>query len=119
MLNIISVFWIILFLYIYFETSAIVEWSKLLKLKFIKYKEYEESIKMFPDLKYPDFLAMRYDNFFIKLITCQECLCIWINIILFLFFNSFLGGWLFFSINTIASLFGIALFKFSMKRFYE
>lgn len=117
--NVLSVFWVILFLYIYFETNALVSWGKLLKLKFIKYDEYEESQKMFTDIKYTDFLMMKYDNFFIKLISCQECICVWLNIFLFLFFNQDLGGWRFFAVNTVGSLFGIAFFKFVLKKLYE
>jgi hypothetical protein len=119
MINLLFVFWVILFLYIYFETSAVIEWGKFLKLKFLKYEDYEQSLKIFPDLKYTDFLMMKYDNFFVKLITCQECLCIWINIIIFLIFNSILGGWLLFGANSIMCLIGAALFKFIMKKLYE
>jgi len=119
MINLLSIFWIVLFLYIYFETSAILEWGKFLKFKFLKYEQYEESLKIFPDLSYWDFLSMKHDNFFIKLISCQECLCVWLNLILFFIFSHDLGGWIFFGINTIGCLFGIALFKFLMRKLYE
>lgn len=117
--NIISIFWIILFLYIYFETEALISWAKLLKLKFFKYEEYEEKQKIFPDIKYTDFLIMKYNNFIIKLITCAECLSVWINIFLFLFFSNELGGWRFLAVNIIGSLFGFAFFKFILKKMYE
>lgn len=117
--NLISIFWIVLFLYIYFETDALVSWGKLLKLKFLKYEEFEEKQKIFSDIRYTDFLIMKYSNFFIKLITCAECLCVWINIILFIFLNQDLGGWRFFAVNTIGSLLGFAFFKFVLKKLYE
>lgn len=119
MSNVLSVFWVILFLYIYFETNALVSWGKLLKLKFLKYEEYEEKSKIMIGLKYTDFILMKWDNFFVKLISCPECLCVWINAILFLFFNQDMGGWRFFAVNTVVSLLGFAFFKFMLKKLYE
>lgn len=119
MINLICIFWIILFLYIYFETDALMSWSKLLRLKFLKYKEYEEKQKIFPEIKYTDFLLMNSDGFFIKLITCPECLSVWINIILFMLFSQDLGGWRFFAVNTIGTISAFAFFKWFLKKMYE
>lgn len=117
--NLISIFWVILFLYIYFETDALVSWAKLLKLKFLKYEEYEEKSKIIMGLKYTDFILMKWDNFFAKLVSCPECSCVWINIILFMVFNESLGGWRFFAVNTIGSLLGFVFFKYLLKKLYE
>lgn len=117
--NLISIFWIVLFLYIYFETNALVSWAKMLKLKFLRYDEYEEKSKIIIGLTYSDFLLMKSDNFFIKLISCPECLCVWINMLLFIFFNESLGGWRLFAVNTVGAILFFASFKFLLKKMYE
>lgn len=106
-------------MYVLFETDAFVKWAKLFKLKFLKYEEFEEKCLLFNGLKYTDFLLMKYDNFLIHLLTCQECLTVWINIFMFLFFGNSFGGWLFFGVNTIFSLIGTAYFKRLLKKLYE
>lgn len=117
--NSISVVWVVLFLYIYFETDALSNWAKFLKLKFLKYEEYEEKSKIMIGLKYTDFILMKWDGFFAKLFSCPECLCVWINIILFIIFNEHLGGWRFFAVNTVASMLGFAFYKYALKKMYE
>lgn len=119
MSNILTVFWIILILYIWLETDAFFKWAKLFKIKPF-YKDYEERLNYFSGLKYIDYLMMKFPrNFFINLITCQECLVIWLNILCFICFSQQLGGWLYFGINTLASIWGIAWIKSSLKNFYE
>ena len=117
--NILIIFWIVLAMYVLFETEAFVKWAKLFKLKFLKYEEFEEKAQLFNGLKYTDFLLMKYNNFFINLLACQECLTIWVNIFLFLFFANEFGGWFFFGVNTVLSLIGIAYFKYLLKKWYE
>lgn len=71
------------------------------------------------NFKYLDYLLMKKNNFFIQLITCQECLCVWLNVIAFLIFRESLGGWRFLGLNVIMSLIAIATFKKIMKKMYE
>ena len=117
--NTVAVFWVIFFLYIYFETNAFVSWAKFLKLKFLKYDEYEEKSQIMTGLKYTDFILMKSNNFFIKLVSCPECLAVWINIILFIFFHQGLGGWKFLAVNTLCTILGFAFFKSILKKLYE
>jgi hypothetical protein len=101
------------------ETDAPPKYFELFGLKFTKFREFKEKQGLFGDIKYKNFLASNYPNFFVYLFTCQECLCVWFNIIGFTLFSSILGGWQMFGITTILSLVGIALFNFIIKRLYE
>jgi hypothetical protein len=84
-------------LYIWFDTDAFIKWSTLLKLKFTKYKEYNE-IKKTPlsvvaGKSYCDFLLHKYgQHFLILLITCPVCFTVWCNLILFGVFYSKLSA---------------------------
>jgi len=119
MTNILFISWIALILYVLLETDAPVKYAEFFGLKVVKYKEFKEKKDMFPDLKYKNFLSTYYGNFLVYLLTCQECLCVWLNIIGFLIFPHWLHGWAFFGITTIGSLFLIALFNFILRKLYE
>jgi len=66
------------FLYIVFDTDALLEYSKILRLKFVRYKEFEEFKKVMPTCEYNQFLLIKYPNFFTKLITCPICIVVWL-----------------------------------------
>ena len=113
------VFWVTILLYILLETDAPVEYCKFLHLKFTKYKQFEEKQQLFPDLKYSQFLAANYPNFFIKLVTCSECLAVWMNYFGFLCFSKDLGGWQFLGLTILGSWISFAGLKFILKKLYE
>lgn len=82
--NLTLVTFIVVILYIWDETDAFIEWGELLHLKFLRYKEYRDAKKsalsgMFK--LYPDFLAAKHNNFFVRLVTCPICLGAWLNLI--------------------------------------
>lgn len=116
---ILFIFWIIMILFIILETDAIPKWAEFLKFRCMKYAEFNEKRKIFPDLKYKNFLSAYHSNFFVALFTCQECLCVWLNILGFICFGKYIGGWAYFGISTIGSLLGIAFFNFLLKKIYE
>lgn len=116
--NIWLVAWITLIVYILLETDAIPEWGKLLRLKFLKYEEYEKQQTSL-GLRYKYFLLSKHPNFIVHLITCQECLSVWLTIFGFLLFREELGGWQRFGLTALGSIKGIAAFKFILKRLYE
>lgn len=68
-----------------YETNVIFEYfkyskflSKIFKINdYIKYKELTNA-----DDLYIQYLAVIYNNFFIKLITCPLCLGFWVNLII-------------------------------------
>jgi hypothetical protein len=81
-------------LYIWFDTDAIVEWASLLRLKFLKYKEFFDNKKspvpMAASMLYTEFLVYKYgpESFLIRLITCPICFTVWVNIAVFCVFYS-------------------------------
>lgn len=87
---------IVVILYIWLDTDAVIEWSELLKLKFMKYEEYDASKKSIVRYAtYSEFIEGKYskDNFLCKLITCPICLSVWLNILALPFTTvSFLGA---------------------------
>lgn len=106
-------------LYVLLETDAVPKWAGVLGLRFFKYQEFKDKQGLFGDMKYKNFLASSYPNFFIYLLTCQECLCVWLNIIGFIFFPQALSGWGFFGITTIGSLIAIATLNRLLRKLYE
>ena len=71
--------WVIL--YIWFETEGVVEYFKMCKLKFTKYKEFEDFRKMTQtNINFPDFLLCKYSNFLTKLINCPMCTGFWVGL---------------------------------------
>jgi len=69
-------------LVIWFNTSAVVEYGKLLKLDGVLFiKEYEDYVLNIDiDATYITFLACTKDNFIIRLITCPLCLSLWYSL---------------------------------------
>lgn len=116
---ILFIFWITLVLYVLLETDAVPKWAALFRLKFFKYEEWETKSGIFGGIDYKTFLSTNYKNFFIYLVTCQECLCVWLNIIGFLIWSKHFGGWSYFGISVIGSLMSIAALKFVLRKFYE
>ena len=112
--------WCVLIVYVLLETSAVPKWAELLKLKCLKYEEYNEFAKIGgAEMKYKFFLLTKYNNFFVSLFTCQECLLIWMNIIGTLILMDKIGGWQFFGFNCLLTLLELAAFKFLLKKFYR
>ena len=89
---------IVVFLYTLYETDAFLEYSKIFRLKFTKYKEFEEFKKVMPSCDYNYFLLIKYPNFFVKLATCPICLTVWICAIITLIFGL---GWINFGVLII------------------
>ncbi len=112
--------WCALLVYILLETDAVPKWAELLRIKYLKYEEYNEFAKMGAGMKYKYFLLSKYaNNFFVSLFTCQECLLIWFNILATVVFMGKVGGWSFFGINCLLALLELAVFKFLLKKFYK
>jgi len=66
-------------LFIWFETNAVIEYAKILKLgRFFYIEEYEESLEAAPDLSYAFFIVTHKDTFINRLLSCPYCLCTWI-----------------------------------------
>tara|TARA_B100000287_G_C20246753_1_gene628401 strand:+ start:160 stop:543 length:384 start_codon:yes stop_codon:yes gene_type:complete len=66
-------------LFIWFQTNAVLEYAKLLKLEGLFYiKEYEESLEIAPDITYAFFLLAHKDSFVNRLLSCPFCLGTWV-----------------------------------------
>jgi hypothetical protein len=89
---ILLVFWINFILFIWFETDAIVEYSKLFRLqKFFKVDKFENYKKEFnPSINYHSYIRQKHETFITKLITCVPCFNFWIVILICLVFNKFI-----------------------------
>ena len=118
--NILFICWATLFLYISLDTEAIPSWGRLFRMqKLLKLDDYERQCSILGNLSYPSFIRSKYNGFWVKLLSCQECLCVWINLIAFIFFSSALGGWAYFGANTLGLLAFCAAFKAFLKKMYE
>lgn len=109
------VFWLILVSYILFETEAFIEYMRLLRIKFFKYKEFDRKQEIFGNISYPAFIRGEYPNFWGKMLTCKECVIIWANIVFF----AVVGGWGYFGAVAVFSLIGSAFLKWILNKFYN
>ena len=68
-------------LIVWFETHAFVEYCKALKfgVKYFKIDEYKRWQEK--GMAYPDFLAVKDNTFFNRLISCPICLNVWLNLL--------------------------------------
>ena len=94
-----QVSWLVLILFIWFNTDALESYLNLFKFKFSKIDEFNEYKKSVPKSEYLSFLRIKYNNFFVKLISCKPCLLFWLNI----GFSFYLESFLHFAITYLSS----------------
>lgn len=80
------------FLVIWFETEAFVEYCQLFKIERI-FKLDEYALVKTADYSYQDFLVEYHNNFFSRLITCPICVSTWVGLVLSIPLIGF--GWIF------------------------
>lgn len=77
---------------IWLRTDAFVEYISLLPTdlqKLVKVDEYNQYIKdTHETTSYPDFLIIRYNNFFTRLLSCPICISVWLGFPLSILFLS-------------------------------
>lgn len=95
-----KVFWCIFLMFIWFQTEAFPNYFK--NKWYIHYFEYK---KINPEISFPNFLLLKYPNFWTKLISCQPCLLVWI-----LFFISSISDFSNFPIIYVVSYLMFRLF---------
>ncbi len=84
-----EIFWVVLILFIWFETDAFVQYCKAFRLsKLLKINDWEEYKITTTNIGYLDYILIKHKGFFTKLVSCQPCLTFWITIIVKLFFIS-------------------------------
>ena len=76
---IVTIFWVVFILFLWFDTDAFVEYSKFFRLaKSMKVDKYLEHKNLNPKASYHTYLRKNYTNFFTRLITCPSCIAFWI-----------------------------------------
>ena len=87
---IIQIFYVVFLLYMWFNTDGFVEYSKVFGLnKIFKINLWEDYREINPKLDYLSYMRLKQSNFFIKLITCKQCLSFWLVLISCFFFKNF------------------------------
>lgn len=79
----ISIFWCVFLLFIWFKTDFFIQYSQLFGLsnrfKITDWQKYRISN---PKISYLEYLSIKKKNFFTKLISCQPCILFWIVLII-------------------------------------
>ena len=74
--------WIAIIDLVWFDSSAFEEYCELLGAdKFFKVAAFKEEQKSDFALTYHNYLLLKHDGFFTRLITCQLCTTIWLSIL--------------------------------------
>lgn len=95
MMNVLAAIgWVAGALYVFFKTTAVYEYLKLLPLpeQITKMKEYEAERRHNFTMSYKEFFTTNYDTFLIRLLTCPYCLSAWLSLIFCGIFSCF--AWL-------------------------
>ena len=88
---IISIFYVVFLLFIWFDTTAFVDYSKLFRLnKIFLISSWEEYRTINPRIDYLSFISTRKRNFITKLVSCKPCFTFWLSIIFTLIFYNIL-----------------------------
>lgn len=71
-------------LLVWFRSDALAEYLEVLGLDIaFGVREYRKaSSEVSYHMRYTDFLLLKYNSFFIRLITCPLCLSVWISVII-------------------------------------
>ena len=86
----IQIFYIAFLMFVWFETDAFVEYSKLFRLsRFFKIDDWEKYREINTRIDYLGYLRIKHCSFFVKLISCKHCLCVWLVLITCSFFDTF------------------------------
>lgn len=75
-----KIFWSVFILFIWFNTDAFTQYLSF--LSFLKIKEFKDHKLQNPEIKYTEFLLIKYPNYFTKLISCAPCILFWIVLFL-------------------------------------
>lgn len=86
----IQIFWIVFILFLWFNTDAFIQYSKLFRLnKRLKISDWEDyRLTVSNKVSYQEYLFLKNKSFFTKLISCRPCLAFWITICTSIIFSS-------------------------------
>ena len=75
-----SILYVVFFMYVWFDTDAFVDYSRLLGMaKTFLIKDWDEWRLEKPRTRYLDFLVSRRPSFLVRLVCCRHCLCFWLS----------------------------------------
>lgn len=81
--------WIILCMFMWFNTDFFISYAKLFKLEkkfyIIGWQNHRQTNAR---IKYLEFLRLKHPNFFTKLISCKPCLNFWICLLICTLFST-------------------------------
>ena len=81
--------YIIFILFVWFNTKSFIEYSTIFGLeKIFKIDLYLLYKDINPHITYSEYLLLKHNNFFIRLITCKPCCCFWITAIVMMISNT-------------------------------
>ena len=67
---------------IWFNSTAFEEYAYLFGVdSYLKVKDFKKKLEKDLTLDYHNYLLLNHDNFFVRLITCQLCTTVWLNIL--------------------------------------
>lgn len=66
-------------LFIWFDTTAFVEYTSLFDCNLAYVDEYKIATKDDPATSYPDYMNTWHSNFLTRLLGCPKCLSVWIS----------------------------------------
>ena len=78
----IEILCVVFFMYVWFETDALVDYGRALRLnKFLDLDGWEKWRDKYPRVGYLEYLSSRHRGFFTKLVSCRSCLNFWLSAI--------------------------------------
>ncbi len=84
-----EVSWIILCMFMWFNTDFFISYSKMFGLQNrFKITDWENYRKTNPRIKYLEYLRLKHTNFFTKLISCKPCFNFWFCLFFCLIFGT-------------------------------
>lgn len=106
-----------LLLLFWFKTNFVIVYGQLFRLnKLLKLDLYRDKKNMNVNLTYSQFLAITYNNFFVRLLSCVVCLATWISIITsIIFYLLYLDKFILFAIP-IYSVFSLIIYLNIIKK---
>ena len=78
----IEVLFVVFFMFVWFETDALVDYGRALGLtRLLKIDLWEQWRQRHPRTGYLSYLMVAHRNFFTKLANCERCLAFWLSLV--------------------------------------
>ena len=85
---VVQIFYVVFLMFVWFETDAFVEYSKLFRLSsFFKIDDWEKYREINHRISYLEYLRIKHCSFFVKMLTCRQCLAFWLVLVTYSYFD--------------------------------